>query len=172
MHVFLREFNFRDISLLSQSKFRRSGRLFPQRELWEANHHARRRRHPLHRRRRRHSGSQGSFVSPLRRKRHDEESCVACLTQFHPEEAAIAAARHLKREGRKCQPAPTSWLDPRCNSLALCRSGITRACNTPPLSLLMNNRPGKIVRDATALRILDLIHVIGSHSVRTANMMP
>jgi len=85
MRVFLREFNFRDISLLSQSKFRRSGRLFPRRELREANHHACRRRHPLHRR---HSAFQGSFVSPLRRKRHDEESRVACLTQFHPEEAA------------------------------------------------------------------------------------
>lgn len=59
-------------------------------------------------------------------------------------------------EGRKRQPVPTSWLDSRCNSLSSCRPGITRRCNTPPLSLLMNNRTGEIVCDARALRCKDL----------------
>lgn len=96
------------------------------------------------------ASSASSFQNRLRRpkcKRH-EESCVACLTQFPPEEAAIASAWLFNREGRKRQPVPTSWLDSRCNSLSPCRPGITRRCNTPPLSLLMNNRTREIVRDA------------------------
>jgi len=69
-----------------QSKFRRSGRLFLQQELWEADHRRRHRR----RRRRRRRRLRDRLRCP-KCKRH-EESCVACLTQFPPEEAAIASA--------------------------------------------------------------------------------
>lgn len=142
IRILLQGFNFRNISLLSQSKFRRFRPIVPAAGTSGSGSS---------------SSSPSSFQDRLRRpkcKRH-EESYVACLTQFLPEEAAIASTWFFNREGRKRQPVPTSWLDSRCNSLSSCRPGITRRCNTPPLSLLMNNRTREIVCES-ALRCKDL----------------